>query len=137
MRDNTVFLDSNVMIYAYFNSEKNKQEMSMQLIRENNVIISTQVLQEMSNILFRKFKADYEIIKKLLTECIKNSYEIYTNRQQTIFKACDIAARYQFSFYDSLIIAAALDSGCTILYSEDLQHNQRIENTLTIINPYI
>ncbi len=45
--------------------------------------------------------------------------------------------KYQYSYYDSLIIAAALDSNCTILYSEDLKHNHIIENTLTILNPFI
>jgi len=49
--------------------------------------------------------------------------------------ALDLHARYQFSFYDSLIIAAALAAGCTRLYSEDLQHGQRIEG-LTIENPF-
>jgi predicted nucleic acid-binding protein len=54
----------------------------------------------------------------------------------TIFLACDIAKRYGFSFYDSLIIAAVLENNCTILYSEDLQHNQVIEQRLRIINPF-
>ena len=44
--------------------------------------------------------------------------------------------RWRFSWYDSLIICAALEAGCEILYSEDLQHQQKIE-TLTIINPFI
>ena len=48
-----------------------------------------------------------------------------------------IFIRYKFSFYDSIIIAAALDAKCSILYTEDLQHKQIIEKTLTIINPFI
>jgi predicted nucleic acid-binding protein len=51
-------------------------------------------------------------------------------------RALDIQARYHFGFYDALIIAAALEAGCTRLYSEDLQHGQRIER-LTIENPFL
>ena len=50
-------------------------------------------------------------------------------------RGLDVQARYGFSFYDSLIIAAALESGCTRLYSEDLQHGQQIEG-LIIENPF-
>jgi predicted nucleic acid-binding protein len=55
--------------------------------------------------------------------------------QRLYEQALDIQSRYQYSFYDSLIIAAALDGGCTRLLSEDLQHGQRIES-LTIENPF-
>ena len=50
-------------------------------------------------------------------------------------RALDIQARYRYGFYDALIIAAALDAGCTRLYSEDLQHGQRIDG-LIIENPF-
>jgi predicted nucleic acid-binding protein len=50
-------------------------------------------------------------------------------------RAVEVRTRYRYSFYDSLIIAAALEAGCTRLYSEDLQHGQRIER-LTIVNPF-
>jgi len=133
---NKVFIDSSVIIYAYSNSEEAKQRIARKVVKENYTVISTQVLQEMSNILGRKYMLDYSFIKATLQECIYSSNEIYTNQQQTIFKACDIAKHYKFSFYDSLIISAALESNCNILYSEDLQHNQVIYGILTIINPF-
>jgi predicted nucleic acid-binding protein len=135
--NNKVFLDSNLIMYAYSNSEKAKQQVARKIIKENYTIISTQVLQEISNTLSRKYRLDYAAIKDTLKECGYDNNEVYTNKPQTVFNACDIARRYQFSFYDSLIIAAALESGCKILYSEDLQHNQIIEDVLTIINPFI
>jgi len=139
MQDNLkkVFIDSNVLIYAYSNSEKAKQEIAIKILKENYTVISTQVLQEMSNTLGRKFMVDYSSIKETLQECIYSNNEVYINQQYTILKACDIAKRYQFSFYDSLIVSAALASNCNILYSEDLQHQQSIDETLTIINPFI
>ena len=72
-----------------------------------------------------------------MQECIDANNEVFANQQQTIFKACDVAKRYKFSFYDSLIIAAALGSNCDVLYSEDLHHNQKIDGVLTIINPFV
>ncbi|MDR1405856.1 MAG: PIN domain-containing protein [Prevotellaceae bacterium] len=131
-----VFLDSNVPVYAYVNKQVVKQQKARQLIAESYTVVSTQVLQETTNTLFRKFEMDYAAIKILLTEFICNNDEVYVNGQHTIFKACDIAKRYRYSFYDSLIIAAALESGCRMLYSEDLQHGQMIENALTIVNPF-
>jgi predicted nucleic acid-binding protein len=55
----------------------------------------------------------------------------------TIRKSAEIAVRYQFSNWDSLIIAAALLADCDILYSEDMQHKQVIDSTLTIVNPFL
>jgi predicted nucleic acid-binding protein len=136
MPDNRIFIDSNIIIYAYSDTEKTKQQISRQLIKENCTVISTQVLQEVANTLSRKFKIDYNAIEQTLQECILDNDILYLNRQDTVFKACNMAGRYQFSFYDSLIIAAALEANCRDLYSEDLQHKQLIENTLTIINPY-
>jgi predicted nucleic acid-binding protein len=134
---NKVFIDSNILIYAYSNSEQAKQQVARKIVKENYTIISTQVLQEMSNTLWRKYMVDYSSIKETLQECIYSNDEVYTNQQYTILQACDIAKRYKFSFYDSLIISAALESHCNILYSEDLQHNQTIEGTLVTKNPFI
>jgi len=134
---NKVFIDSNVLIYSYSNSEQEKQQVARKIIKENYTVISTQVLQEISNTLWRKYMVDYSFIKETLQECIYSNNEVYTNQQHTILQACDIAKRYKFSFYDSLIISAALESHCNILYSEDLQHNQIIDDILTIKNPFI
>ena len=128
-----IFLDSNVMIYAYFKQDEKKQRISKQLISQN-AIISTQVLQELTNTLHRKMGVDYSIVRSILKECLKNC-DLNTNTSDTVFFALDIAERYSFSFYDSLIVAAALESRCTTLYSEDMQHSQYIEN-LTIKNPF-
>jgi len=50
--------------------------------------------------------------------------------------ACDIAKRYSYSYYDSLIISAALEANCDTLYSEDMQNGQIIEKVLRIVNPF-
>ena len=55
----------------------------------------------------------------------------------TVHVALEIRERYGFSWYDSLIVAAALESGCELLYSEDMQHGQVIEGRLRVINPFL
>jgi predicted nucleic acid-binding protein len=63
-------------------------------------------------------------------------YRIQGIGQTTIEKALHLAQTYQYSYWDSLIIAAALEANCAILYSEDMQHGQIFNNQLTIVNPF-
>ena len=132
-----IFLDSNIVIYAYCTNSADKQRKAKQLFAEKNVAISTQVLQETANTLFRKFKVDFHIIRSLLEECVCNATTLHVNTHETVLKACAIAESYQFSFYDSLIIASALEEECQILYSEDMQHKMMIDKQLSIVNPFL
>jgi predicted nucleic acid-binding protein len=131
-----VFVDTNVMVYSYSCTEEHKRKVSRQIISNNHCVISTQVIQEFANVLVKKFNMGYEDVANSLRESIQNN-ELYTNTIMTVLKACEIGLRYKYSFYDSLIIAAAMESDCRILYSEDMQHKQQIDHKLTIINPYI
>jgi len=135
MNDN-VFLDTNILVYSYSNNELDKRTIARTLILENNSFVSTQVLQELSNTITKKLGYSFSDAINVVVEMTDNN-NLHTNTQITIIKACEIAERYQYSFYDSMIIAAALESNCEILYSEDMQHNQIIENTLKIINPFL
>ena len=100
----------------------------------NSPTISIQVCNEISNILLKKYDFSEIEVKEILQQILKN-VNLYKIEQETIFKALDIKNRYHFSYYDSLIISSAIKSNCNILYSEDMQHNQQIEN-LKIINPF-
>ncbi|MCL1934304.1 MAG: PIN domain-containing protein [Candidatus Azobacteroides sp.] len=131
------FIDSNIIIYAYSVTEKNKQNISETIISQSYSVISIQVLQEIANILHRKFGKNFVDVKNTLLECASVVNEIHVNTQQTVIYACDITQKYGYSFYDSLIIAAAIESGCSLLYSEDMQHNQLIEGKLKIVNPFL
>ena len=130
------FLDTNVLIYCYADTEPLKQSRARLVASLSNVVVSTQVLKELVSVLRKKFKQDWPSIKATLDEVTSN-FEIYQNDTSAIKQACSIAERYGMSFYDSLILAAAIGDGCTILYSEDMQHDQKIENTLTIKNPFL
>jgi len=130
-----VFLDSNILIYSYSKNETEKQVVARKLITECNSFVSTQVLQELANIITKKFNFSYTDAQKVIEECCQNN-SLHVNTENTIMHACDIAQQYGFSFYDSLIISSAMESGCTILYTEDMHHAQKINPNFTIINPF-
>lgn len=128
------FLDTNIIVYAHTNVNLEKQKTAQNIIAEKTTVISTQVLQETANTLIKKFKQSWQDVIKVLNEASSNN-ELHLNTKHTILTACHIAEKYQFSFYDSLIIASTLECDCYTLYSEDLQHGQIVENKLIIINP--
>ena len=132
MRDK-VFIDTNVLLYLYdLNSEKKRRAKD---ILKSNQYISTQVLNEFSNISIKKLKLNHEDLSKNLKKIIEKT-TVFVFSEDTILNAIDIREKYKFQYYDSLIIATALENKCTILYSEDMQHGQIIERQLKIINPF-
>jgi predicted nucleic acid-binding protein len=136
LTNDKAFFDSNVLIYSYSDLFPDKQDKARKLINSyNDVFISTQVLNEFVSAFNKKLKAGWPDIMNSLDE-ITDNFTIFTNTPDTVKEACKIAQKYRFSFYDSLIIAAALETGCNILYSEDMHHGQVIEKSLKIINPF-
>jgi predicted nucleic acid-binding protein len=123
-------------VYAYSDTELEKQGIARKLISEKTCFISTQVLQEFSNTLYQKFKKTWPEITEAIKE-VSDSNLVHNNSEATIQLAIKIAHQYKFSFYDSLIISAAFECKCSKLYSEDMQHLQLIEQKLTVINPFI
>ena len=132
-----IFLDTNIIIYCYSNSEKEKQTISRKLFeRYSELNISKQVINEMTNILFKKFKLSSFDIKNTI-EQISNIVFTCDFNFDTQIKAIELKDKYNLQYYDALIIATALENNCNIIFSEDMQHNQTVENKLTIINPFI
>ena len=100
------------------------------------LFISTQVLQEFCNVAHKKFSPKDIDLETALSE-IESMVSIHDNTIDTMRKANTVKNKYNYSFYDSLIIAAALDCDCNILYSEDMQNGQVIDNRLKITNPFL
>jgi predicted nucleic acid-binding protein len=132
-----VFWDTNVLVYCYDKNQSERKVKAQTLSFElPDINISTQVMNELAFVLSKKQGLDWDLVAGVLLEVSQN-FTIYTNTAETIIKATSIAPKYQFSFYDSLIISAALECGCNILYSEDMHHGQLIENRLKIVNPFV
>jgi len=132
------FLDTNILIYLYSQDELAKQAIAADLISnlENIFVISTQVIGEFVNTLYSKFGCDIPSIRVAIDD-FRGQFELAPIEFCTIDKAMYLIERYRFSYWDSMIIASALENECTVLYSEDLQHFQKIEDKLTIVNPFL
>jgi predicted nucleic acid-binding protein len=131
-----VFLDSNVLIYLYSEDEAEKAARALQCAQELDAWISTQVLNEVSNVLRRKQKLDYSAILSVIHE-LQSNFQVSTVTIQTIEQALLLGVRYRYSYFDSLMLASALEQGCTVLYSEDMQHGQIIDGLLRIVDPFV
>ena len=136
---NDDFMDSNILIYANSRSDPRKRAIARELVQlalDEGGVISFQVVQETLNVLTRKLPSPVSLGDA--GELLRGVLEPLWNVMPTpalYQRALDLQDRYGYSFYDSLIIAAALTAGCTRLYSEDLHDGQQIEG-LTIVNPF-
>lgn len=133
------FIDSNVLVYMLDSTDLGKRDVAMRLVNrlvdDKSGCISFQVVQETLNVITGKLGISHERTLRFMREVLVPLWHI-DPKAELYLRALDVQARYGFSFYDSLIIAAALEAGCTRLYSEDMQHGQRIEG-LTIQNPFV
>ena len=129
-----IFIDTNILVYSVANDFQ-KKEIANNLLIENNIIVSTQVINEFAAVTLRKKILQPEKVIEFSKGFMK-VFEINVITQTTISLAFEIMLKYHFSYWDSLIISSALKSNITLLYSEDLQDKQIIENRLTICNPF-
>ncbi len=128
-----VFIDTNVVIYS-LGPNSAKAALSAPLFA-NYPVISTQVLSETANVTLKKLAFSLSETAKLLA-MLEATCRVEIVAPATLQHALDIIRRYGFSWYDSLIVATALEAGCDTLYTEDLQHGQVIEGRLTVTNPF-
>lgn len=133
-----VFVDTNVIVYAHIVNEQHKHEAALALLRDNladsRLWISSQILSEFYSAM-SKNKYEHENIAEYILALMQNM-NVSSLTPETVKKALQLKGKYQFSYWDSLMLASALERNCSIVYTEDLQHDQIIEGTLTIKNPF-
>ena len=127
------FVDTNVVLYSLSDDMAKRRRALMILV--DRPVLSLQVLNEVANVMRRKLGFTIPAIREVVLRWLVES-RLHPLAPSTLLSALDVGGRYGFSHYDSLIIAAALEAGCATLYSEDLQHGQIIDQSLTIINPF-
>lgn len=127
------FVDSNVVLYLA-SADRRKSEISDALLQAG-CMASVQVLNEITNVLRRKYRFSWAEVRVFL-EMFRTASSIVDFQVETHTLGLNIAERYGFAVYDAMIVASALHAGCDILYSEDMQHGQSIDGLLTIVNPY-
>lgn len=134
------FLDTNVLVYSFDKNEPEKSEQARELIaralRDESAIISHQVVQEFLNVARHKFISPFTIedCERYLSAVLEPLCQVYPD-MSLYRKALDVQHVTGFSFYDSLIVAAAVRGGCSRLLTEDMQSGREIEG-VTIVNPF-
>ena len=133
MQETDVFFDTNVVLYL-LSGDIAKADTAEELLASGG-LVSVQVLNELASVASRKLKMSWpeisEVIAQVRLVCPVQPLSITTHE-----RAIALAERYRLSFYDALIVAAALLAGCTTLYSEDMHDAQVIERQLTVRNPF-
>jgi predicted nucleic acid-binding protein len=130
-----ITLDSNILIYAFASNDDFRKDIAKELITKCN-IISLQAINETAWVLLKKYNFPKEQLEQVL-QFLKEQFIISSLTPNILDQTLALCKKYNFSFWDSMMIAAALDNHCSIIYTEDLNHNQLIENRLRIINPFI
>lgn len=130
-----ITLDSNILIYAFARNDDFRKDIAKDIIAKCN-IISIQALNETSYILLKKYNFPKEQLEQVIL-FLKEQFIISNLTAYILDQTIVLTKKYNFSFWDSMMIAAALENRCSVIYSEDLSHNQLIENRLRIENPFI
>ncbi|MBW1835138.1 MAG: PIN domain-containing protein [Deltaproteobacteria bacterium] len=131
-----IFIDSNILIYSVSqNLSKCQTSRELLLKHVDRITVSSQVINEFINVCIKKSILDLSGTFEKSNEFME-IFRFAVITKSDIRLAMDIKKRYRFSYWDSLIIASALENNCSILYSEDMQHSQVIEDDLKIINPF-
>lgn len=134
------FIDSNVFVYLFDETDDGKRHTAQRLVHNalnaRTGTISYQVVQETLNVILRKLPTPVTASdgQHFLQSVLLPLWRVMPSTR-LYQKGIGIQDRYGFSFYDSLIIAAALEAGCTRLLTEDMQSGQKIDNLL-IENPF-
>ena len=129
----SAFFDSNILVYAF--STDNRRQVALTTIAGGGAI-SAQVLNEFTNVLRRKQRQDWPVIEAAVQSIRFRFPDIAPLTADTHAAALTLARDHTLAFYDAQIVAAAIEAGCDILYTEDMQHGRSI-GALTIVNPFL
>lgn len=132
------FVDTNIWLYSLIQSsdDDRHQQAADFLLQLTRPVVNSQVIREICSNLKKKTRTPEEQLRIFIHGWYQGCQVVNSNASQHLL-ASRLRESYSYSYWDSLIIAAALDAGCTALFSEDMQHGQKIEGCLTIINPFI
>jgi predicted nucleic acid-binding protein len=140
MNADKFFLDTNILVYSFDPDAPEKAAIAEKLITRGRTsglgVISYQVAQEFINVALRRFSAvmTSEELERYSLRVLFPLLQIHSS-PQLFLQALHLYSRSRLSWYDALIVAAALQSACKVLFSEDLQHQQRFGD-LVVENPF-
>lgn len=128
------FFDTNILLYL-LSEDQIKADIAESILSEGGMV-SVQVFNEFASVALRKLNLTCPEIREILITieelCIVAPLTLVTHSL-----ALDMVERHGFAVYDALIVASALENGCKVLFTEDLQHGLRVERKLAVRNPFI
>ncbi len=128
-------VDSNILIYAFGSQNEEKKKLAKLILSECKAM-SIQTVNESVFILQKKF--NYTMIElDEIIQFFKGNFLIRDLTVTVLEKSMHIMKTYKYSFWDSMMLSSALINNCEVIYSEDMQHNQIIDDKLTIVNPFM
>ena len=138
------FIDSNIWVYALLEARNDavKQQTALKLLRNLPtsvaILVSVQVINEFHWTLTRKYHlADDVVLDKATNGIAALTSAVLPLKLDTYLEASNIKKQYNISFWDSLIVASALQADCKTLYTEDLNHGMIVGKKLHIVNPFL
>lgn len=133
-----IFFDTNIFVYAVSMSEEDhrKRDIARALLDEEDFALSLQVVQEFINTCSKKARLGQSRDAVAKTVDLLLAYPCCSPSPALIRHAFALQGRYKISYYDAAIIAAAIELGCSTLYSEDLNHGQTYKS-VEVINPFL
>jgi predicted nucleic acid-binding protein len=135
-----VFVDTNLWVYRLDRREPEKSAFVRQWLREvaddNEIVISTQVMIELRAVVTRKLKPALSFDDARIALAILAKFEVVSSDTNLVLDAHELAHAEQISWFDALIVEAAIRSRCDLLYSEDFSHGRKFGD-LTVHNPFV
>lgn len=136
----STFFDTNVLVYAVDAGDPVRQELALErferAVKDDTIVLSTQVLQEFYNVTTRKLKpplSPREATSQIAQLCM---FEVVGSTADSVLEAAELAQKHRLQWWDALILEAALRAGVDVLVSQDGQHGQRF-GKLVIENPFL
>ena len=129
------FIDTNVLVYFISSDDTKKTAAREVLLASPETVVSSQVISEFISTCLQKKLLGLDEVTEASTGFMR-ALQLAPVNASTIHSALKIIQKYKYSYWDSLIIASALENDCTVLYTEDMQHGQVISNRLRIMNPF-
>ena len=129
-----VFLDSNILVYAY--SADARSDQARQILR-GDYVIGVQTLNEFTYVARRKLKFSWEKIARASLDLSETAEAVVSTQLDDHQQSLRLADRHDLQIFDALMLALALRAGCQTFYSEDMHPGLVIDNRLTIINPFL
>ena len=134
--ESLTFVDSNVWLYALIAAQEPAKSAVAKQIISSPRFVSVQVVNEVCVNLLKKAQRSEDELAAVI-RAFHSQHHVVEVTEDVLLRAVELRKSGSFSFWDSLILAAALSAGATVLYTEDMQHGLIVDGTLLIVNPFL